>query len=552
MAAIIKPDDCISEKLKMVTPTLNNQLFTLVNAAVVLEKEKANASRVDGCIIGTGKADFTQDNTCYTLHFQGKPIQLIDVPGIEGDEGKYVEMVRKAIAKAHLVVYVNGTNKKPEKATAEKIRAYLRRGSQVYPIVNVRGNADAYEFEEDRVSLNKANNEDSPLTQTISVLESILGKKALLPGNCVHGLLAFSSLAINSGNNKTSIHPSRSKDLVIHQRKYFESFSTADAMFRFSQISELANAMQKKSSSFKEDIIESNKNKVKELLKENINLLESTFKDHNKFIEKVKPEFIKCQESINGAVESFERLLAAKRKNSLNDFFNTLIKKSDDIVAEHFGDQDLITVKIQAAFKLQQESVGELMQEQLKDCIIILQENMSQSMMRLFQDVHRMEFQHKISLNDNSQSFCYHSADLDMGLDFKNWAFNIGSYTVSGLKIGSAFPGIGNIIGAAVGAVIGLFLSLLDFFSSKETRIRKAQGKVQDKIYEVKNQVVDKFAIELKNITTSIRKEIMETTLIQVETIFNNLSHPLLIITSQIKTLSHLNEQLENMEYGTI
>lgn len=71
-----------------------------------------NSQRVDGQIIGTGKSDFTKDNVSYTLQLEGKAFQLIDVPGIEGEEARYTNLVRAAIAKSHLVVYVNGTNKK--------------------------------------------------------------------------------------------------------------------------------------------------------------------------------------------------------------------------------------------------------------------------------------------------------------------------------------------------------------------------------------------------------------------------------------------------------
>ncbi|MGK7460505.1 DUF1269 domain-containing protein, partial [Salmonella enterica] len=69
---------------------------------------------------------------------------LIDVPGIEGNESHYVHLVKEAIAKALLVVYVNGTNKKPETTTAWKIKSYLEYGTQVYPLITARGYADAY------------------------------------------------------------------------------------------------------------------------------------------------------------------------------------------------------------------------------------------------------------------------------------------------------------------------------------------------------------------------------------------------------------------------
>ena len=105
---------------------VNQQLTALHDKLLAYERKKAQTRRVDGLIIGTGEADFTKGNTLYPLNYKGKRFQLIDVPGIEGDESKYAHMVREAVAKAHLVLYVNGTNKKPEKATAEKIRSYLR------------------------------------------------------------------------------------------------------------------------------------------------------------------------------------------------------------------------------------------------------------------------------------------------------------------------------------------------------------------------------------------------------------------------------------------
>ena len=43
---------------------------------------------VDGQIIGTGRPDYTQSSTKYNLFVGDKNFLLIDIPGIEGDEGK--------------------------------------------------------------------------------------------------------------------------------------------------------------------------------------------------------------------------------------------------------------------------------------------------------------------------------------------------------------------------------------------------------------------------------------------------------------------------------
>ena len=533
---------------KRLEELLNVQLPALLQSAVALEKSKTSVRRVDGRIIGTGEADFTKGNTLYTLNYKDKTFQLIDVPGIEGDESKYAHMVRQAVAKAHLVFYVNGTNKKPEKATAEKIRAYLRRGTQVCPLVNVRGNADAYEFEEDRESLDNHGGASTALTQTMGVLKSVLGQEVLLPGYCVQGLLAFSSLAIHSESRSTTIHPSRDHDLLIQQRNYLKHFASAQTMFEFSQVKPVAQVLHAKLGTFREDIIESNKVKVRELLIENTVVLQTAFKEHQTFIARVTPEFEKCRVAINEAVQSFERLTAAGRKNLWSDFFNQLSERADEIVAEHFGDNDLIATKLKSAFKTRQDGMGARLREQFEEQVEVLQSSISQAMERLIQDVQRVKFQQRITFDEGSQKALYRSAELDMALGLKGWgsiAFSVGSYAL----IGAQFV---PLIGIAIGAVVGILVSVMGFFSSKEKRIRKAQAQVQAKIDEMRDQVMGGLSDEMKNLMKPVRKEVKETMLSQVDGIYASLTRPLDIMQQQIALMTHIKNQLEKMPHGTI
>ena len=540
---------------KRLEELLNVQLPALLQSAVALEKSKTSVRRVDGRIIGTGEADFTKGNTLYTLNYKGKPFQLIDVPGIEGDESKYAHMVRQAVAKAHLVFYVNGTNKKPEKATAEKIRAYLRRGTQVCPLVNVRGNADAYEFEEDRESLDNHGGASTALTQTMGVLKSVLGQEVLLPGYCVQGLLAFSSLAIHSESRSTTIHPSRDHDLLIQQRNYLKHFASTQTMFEFSQVKPVAQVLHAKLGTFREDIIESNKVKVRELLIENADVLQTALKEHQTFIARVTPEFEKCRVAINEALKSFEHLTAAGRKNLWSDFFNQLSERADEIVAEHFGDNDLIAMKLKSAFKTRQEGMGARLRGQFEEQVEVLQSSISQAMERLIQDVQRVKFQQRITFDEGSQKALYRSAELDMALGLKGWgsiAFSVGSYALTGAGIGSVFPGIGNLIGGAIGAMVGALVSILDFFTSKAKRIRKAQAQVQGKLDDVRYQVMDGLSNEMTTLMKPIRQEVEDTTLSQVNTIYASLTRPLDIMQQQIALMTHIKNQLEKMSHGTI
>ena len=79
---------------------VSDRLPTLLKQQQQLERLQRTAGQVDGEIVGTGQADFTQDNVIYQFSHQGKSFQLIDVPGIEGNESKYEAMVQAAIAKA--------------------------------------------------------------------------------------------------------------------------------------------------------------------------------------------------------------------------------------------------------------------------------------------------------------------------------------------------------------------------------------------------------------------------------------------------------------------
>ncbi len=526
---------------------INTLIPSFISFLVELERMRERAQRVDGGIIGTGEADFTKGNTFYTLHYKGKVFQLIDVPGIEGDEGKYVNMVHQAIAKAHMVFYVNGTNKKPEKATAEKIRQFLRRGTQVCPIINIRGNADSYEFEDDRKSLEAHGGATAALKQTTEVLNVVLGQEVLLPGLCAQGLLAFSSLAMNARTHHTTIHPSRNKDLVLQQKNYLKHFPSTKAMFEFSQMREVARVLHTKLGTFKEDIIESNKIKVRQLLKENEGVLQEALKDHRKFIAKVDPEFKKCRDSIAAATASFERLVSTSRKNLWSEFFNNLSEEADEIVHEDFGNNDLIAKKIDRAFKDHQEVMTNKIHSQLDEYLEILQTNMKQAIERLIQDIQRVEFTEKSRLGFNTANAVYEAVDLDMGLGLKGWgsiAFNIGSYALLGAPYGP--------IGIAIGAAVGLLVSVLSLFTSKEKRIRKAQAQVQSKINEARDQVMQGLPDEINKLMTPIHKDIKEVMLSRVDTLFFTLKHPLTIIEKQIALMTQMQSQLEKMPYGTI
>lgn len=530
-----------------------NSLQALAQSIIDYETQKALCHRVDGQIIGTGKSDFTQGNVAYNLECEGRVFQLIDVPGIEGDESKFTELVQMAVAKAHLVFFVNGTNKKPEKATAEKIRAYLRRGSHVCPLVNVRGNADNYEFEEDRESLLQRG-ADITLEQTEKVLASVLGEDVLLSGHCVQGLMGFSSLAYDPHSNSTTIHPSRDATHVRQQRNYLKYFDHT-AMYEFSQMESIAEVLRSKLSTFREDIVESNKTKIKELLRRNIEELSEAVKSHQAFIADVSPEFKKCRAAMVEALVSFERISLSSRQNIINELFNDLMVGADNIIEEHFGEAQEITNRIKSAFKQLREEAEVRLDKSLEKSIEALQERLEQSLERLLEDLERVRFEQQLRLS-KADSWGLDGSDpkgWDLGLgDFGSIAFQVGSYATTGALIGSPFgPPLGSIVGGVVGACVGLIMAALNLFISKARRIRKSQSEVRQKIEEVRENKLAEAGQEVADLMVSVRKGVSEGISVKVDELEKNLHTPVTILEKQIVIMSDLKDKIEKMPYGT-
>lgn len=98
----------------------------------------------DGSIIGDGRADFTRQTQAYRFKVGGQEFQLLDVPGIEGDERKVSEEINNAVKCAHAVFYVTAKAGPPQTGdagrpgTLQKIKAQLGAQTEVWTLYNKR------------------------------------------------------------------------------------------------------------------------------------------------------------------------------------------------------------------------------------------------------------------------------------------------------------------------------------------------------------------------------------------------------------------------------
>lgn len=534
---------------------LPSALEDVLAACLELEQRRRLARRVDGRIIGTGRADFTVANTIYPLRVEHMPVQLVDVPGIEGNEKKYAHLVEAAVAKAHLVIYVNGDNKKPEAKTAERIKHYLRRTTRVVPLINARGHADAYEFDEDRDRSTGFRQPQQALAQTTEVLRQTLVDQDILDGLCVQGLIAFAALARDKASGATTIHPDREADLLRDQQELLHAFKDPERMLAFSQINGLPRLLGRFAGTFKADIVEANKHQVIALLTESARALEVMQDKQQAFIATVSPHFDHCHLEIETIARDFLHEAESTRQRLFSGFFQALTASADDAVSASFGDQAAIARRLEGAEKAHYETLNADWTAWMSHASQQMNEDLQRSTRRLMEDVARSELHVSFTSPLRQLEGSVAATELTMDLSLNDWASaitTIGGYAVTGFSAGSVFPGAGNLIGAIAGTIAGILKAVMDFVSGKAERIRKAQRQLHAQISSLQQTHVKSVEEAHAALADQVHRDVEQHLQRVLRELLDTLNRPQAILTAQMAMLAHIKLQLEKMPHGSI
>ena len=466
-----------------------------------------NRGCVDGKIIGTGRVDYTRDLTMYDMSISGRPFSMIDVPGIEGDERKFEEIIRKAIDKAHLVFYINGSGKKIEKGTLEKIKKYMHDGTSVYSVFNVHckpkksriididGTYSA-ELEKAYIQSNEI------INQTERELRAILGSN--YKGSIsINGLLAFCSLAFNNNGLSTIVYD-RDKLLRSDQQKYLNEYDLdKQSMLEDSRIYEIQKIIEGMISGFSSHIYQENIKKLKNRLSEMIERVKYLKISEDNKIHGFKSIYDEFERNCNSAKEDYIHSLDQIGYNAATDAFsevkNELFRKIEDQRGRTKPQE------IQAYFDNNKERIIENLKNSLNSRMEQLQkeyeERLSDALQRLIKDFDKTHTMFRISLSAANLSIDDSFAkELRYNLkSFGSDAFRVVSLGVSGFMLGSAIPVIGNMLGAILGVLAGVILSIWNFFAKESDRVNKAKSRLQSAIDE-----------QIYNVDQEIRKQLDE------------------------------------------
>lgn len=538
---------------KFFEPSYNlvQSTYDILNDTLELNEQIIKAYSVDGKIIGTGESDFTKSYVKYELNYKDKPFILIDLPGIEGEERKYEKIIKEALAKAHAIVYINGTNKAPEVGTIEKIKNYLRDNCLVYSIYNVKGKADSYEFEEDKISLGNTHKDSNVvLNETDKKLSKVFDKDYYKKCIMVQGLLSFSSLA-NINSKISSIIPSRNADLIKAQKSYLECFQDYNSMRKFSQIDDMALIIKDKVDTFEEDIKRSNIKKVLVRVNDILEKLKDKKEKYDKIVADSKKETEDFKKSINDYIESFDNNYRNKLKNLYDKFFNNVREKmfsEIDTMGRIVGKNDRIRIENEIKEYVDNRKI-ELendIKEKSDELINELIDNIKNRLERFKTDLMKIEELYNF---DNISDF-----KIDMSLDIAFSEMDIKFKEVGEILLGIGIGILGIvlfplslplIITGIVSLVLDLLLNIISLFNPNRRR-EKAKKKSQEELDKIKKENEVKMENEAKEVINKIKDTANELNN-NIDNIYNKQKFILDLLSNKIKKLEKIEKELKEI-----
>lgn len=482
---------------------------TIIETFRILFDDKRK--KEDGLIVGDGRHDFTKTYEEYHLSIAGHPFTLIDVPGIEGDEAEFKDVIKTALHKAHCVFYVQGHNKKPDRATTEKIKKYLGDWVKVYSIYNVRGGVSNYDEEERETLITSGVLKAESLIQ--AEFKTILGD--VYAGHVtLQGLLAMSAKASFS---------SKREDLIRGQQKLLKYFGgSADKVLEFSQFKTLTTLVEQKSSNFKSEIIEANKQKLMSLAGNIATDIELVMESQKSYLANLESNLRTINREVcNNSMDLALRNISNKTKNAISSAYGELKSRIFYLIDEKPSDIN------QIAEENQQEVIWNL-ENRIESIVNDELKKVRNTANRKIKDldgvnIKPIQFNRTVEVGAEIDfSGALEELDIDFA-DILSWttktATTAGVGAGVGAAIGSFIPVVGNIVGAGVGAGVGAVVGGIvhacsgdggkaDARKSVSDAISKATQRAKSNVNSILAPVTIDVETQKRQLSYSVKKEL--------------------------------------------
>ena len=448
--------------------------------------------RVDGTIVGNGSQDFTKSYTSYGFKINEVPTQLIDCPGIEGNEEKFRNIIDAALKKCHLVCYVAREAKGIESTTLERIKSYLGENVEVLGVQNIPFNptkeydGDDYDCEMRiriaRDSANGCNIEKALLSvlprelymQTISI--------SALPGLCAVAFKDNGTTFAKPEDFAANDAVRESIETLCRQQRNFLRHTTPAKLVDSSRILELKGAIE---SCCENAPIRIKRNAYRRLLQALREVYLLPLKQDEVELKKVK---LKIEKQVDSYVRSvadtnfqFSRNMRYAVRGAVDDSYRCDVLEG--VVYPHIErnegvDEDVLKAELERAKQALKQSLDARVRGTIETTTAEYVDRIKQ---------YTGELVHGAELNIKSISVdipCLQEDGISFS-DLGDWALNIGGYAFSGGTIGFEFGGpIGAAIGTVAGAIVGGIVAILRFFESRQKKISRLKNEARERIEE--------------------------------------------------------------------
>lgn len=501
---------------------------TIIETFRILFDDKRK--KEDGLIVGDGSPDFTKTYEEYHLSIAGHPFTLIDVPGIEGNESEFKDVIKTALHKAHCVFYVQGHNKKPDRVTAEKIKKYLGDWVKVYSIYNVRGTVSNYDEEEERETL---------ITPGVLKSESLIQAefKTIL-GDVYAGHVTLQGLLAMSA--KASFSPKR-EDLIRGQQKLLKYFDgSADKVLEFSQFKTLTTLVEQKALNFKSEIIEANKQKLVSLAGNIAADIEQVMESQKSYLANLDSNLRTINREVcNNSMDSALRNITNKTRNAITSSYGELKSRIFNLINEEPENINQLTEQ-------NQQEVIENLENRIKSIVNDELKKVRDTANRKIKDldgvnIKPIQFNRTVEVGaDIDFSGALEELDIDFA-DVLSWTAKTAGTATAGALVGSCIPFVGTLIGAGVGALVGGIAHArsgdggkADARKSVSDAIGKATQRAKNNVKSMLAPVIRDMDIQKRQLTNSVKTELtnieelqdtLDTFDVEISEFVNELKH---------------------------
>lgn len=475
---------------------------TIIETFRILFDDKRK--KEDGLIVGDGRHDFTKTYEEYHLSIAGHPFTLIDVPGIEGNESEFKDVIKTALHKAHCVFYVQGHNKKPDRATAEKIKKYLGDWVKVYSIYNVRGGVSNYDEEEERETL---------ITPGVLKSESLIQAefKTIL-GDVYAGHVTLQGLLAMSAKASFS---SKREDLIRGQQKLLKYFGgSADKVLEFSQFKTLTTLVEQKALNFKSEIIEANKQKLVSLAGNIAADIEQVMESQKSYLANLDSNLRTINREVcNNSMDSALRNITNKTRNAITSSYGELKSRIFNLINDEPENINQLTEQ-------HQQEVIENLENRIKSIVNDELKKVRNTANRKIKDldgvnIRPIQFNRTVEVcADIDFSGALEELDVDFN-DVLSWTASTAFSATTGAVVGSCIPVVGTLVGAGIGAVVGGIAHACsgdggkaDARKSVSDAIAKATQQANNNINSMLRPVIQDINDQKRQLSNSVKEEL--------------------------------------------